>query len=511
MANQIPPHTYDKIPYPSLVYADTHPGRLATLARLFGIKSPPITKSRILELGCGDGANLIAIAQSLPKAECWGIDFSAQQIATGQATIKAVPLSNITLKQLDFNVLDESWGQFDYIIAHGLYSWVPHEMQDKLLKLIKGHLTPNGIAYVSYNIYPGWHIENMMRDLMMYHIQQLPKLSFQMNMMQAKGIVQFLANLRQQGGEAFDALLQEKVQQLQAMQDNYLYHDFLETENHPVYFHQFVQHIAQHHLAYVTDVEFRHYLMLSFPPQVVEAMEELFQGDYFKKEQYMDFFYNRTLRRSLLCHKNIPVKRELDWKIVPELHLTTDLQAELVPPIEWTSHELGQFKKADGEIVTVNHSLTKAALFYLTKQYPRHLSFKKLYQYLNRQLPKNSQISNSREIIAKEFLALYCHEALEFYIEPSSFVTTLSHYPTASSLARWLAKQGQQPLINLRCEFINLSPTAMTLLPHLNGKHDKQALLGILKQLMKNQETKAWSIVLDEILFEIRQGALLVA
>jgi methyltransferase-like protein/2-polyprenyl-3-methyl-5-hydroxy-6-metoxy-1,4-benzoquinol methylase len=510
MARKTTASSYDYVPYPSLVYTDTHPGKLATLARLFGIKSPPIAKCRILELGCGDGTNLIAIAQSLPRAECWGIDFSAKQIAMGQSMIDAIPLSNITLKHLNFLSIDESLGQFDYIIAHGVYSWVPKEMQDTLLSLIKRHLVDNGIAYISYNIYPGWHMENIVRDMMMYHTQQLPKLSFQMNMMQARGIVQFLANLRQQGGEVFDVLLQEKVQQLQTMEDNYLYHDFLEADNYPVYFHQFIEHITPYRLGYVTDIEFRHYLMLSFPPQVVEAMEELFQEDFFKKEQYMDFFYNRTLRRSLLCHKKMPVTRELDWKVVPDFYIATTLQAEKVP-VKLDSDEPAQFKKVDGEIVTVTHSLTKVALLYLTQQYPQRISFKKLFKYVSRQLPKSYHKLTSRELVAKELLYLYCHEAVEFYVDSSPYAISISASPTASPLARVLATKGQQPLINLRCEFIHLSPTATALLPYLTGKNDRQALLNILTNIMENKATKPINLLLDEILAEILQGGLLVA
>lgn len=508
-------NSYDEIPYPSLVYTDTHPDRLAMLATLFGLKPPPVATSRVLELGCGDGTNLIAIAQSLPQAECWGIDYSAKQIATGQSVIEAIHLPNITLKALSFNEFDDSFGQFDYIIAHGVYSWVSKDMQETVLRLIQSHLAAHGIAYISYNIFPGWHQENVVRDMMRYHTQQLPDIPFQIRIMQAKGILQFLANIRQSGNTAFDWLIQEKWQQLKAVPDNYLYHDFLEADNHPIYFYQFVQQASQHRLAYVTDIEFRHYLMLSFPSEVVEAMEELFLDDWVKKEQYMDFFYNRTLRRTLLCHQDMSVSRELDWKNLLECYIAASLPPENVS-IDWQAYEPVKFKKADGEMITIAHPLVKIAIRYLSNLYPQQISFEALFNYAHQQLHKRQiDLSAWRQTFAQELLHLYCSEAIELYQEPPLFVSTLNTVPIASPFARWQASQGEVAIINLRCELIQLSAIAMALLPHLNGNNDSQTLPGILKQILKNQpgekvKPSHLSAVLEKTLLEIAQGALLV-
>jgi methyltransferase-like protein/trans-aconitate methyltransferase len=505
-------NTYDQISYPSLVYTDTHPNRLATLALLFGLKPPIVNTCRVLELGCGDGTNIIAIAQSLPQASLLGIDFSAQHIAKGQAMSEAIKLDNLRLKQLDFNEIDTSLGEFDYIIAHGVYSWVPEKMQKTVLEIIQRHLAPNGIAYVSYNVYPGWHLENVVRDMMRYHTQQLPELPFSVQMMQAKGIVRFLANLRQQGDEAFDLLLQEKSQQLQTLQDNYLYHDFLEEENHPVYFYQFIEQLVEQRLAYITDIEFRHYLMLSFPDEVVEAMLELFQEDFFKKEQYLDFFYNRTLRRTLVCHQDMNVHREVDWNAIASCYIAAFLRPNKTI-VNNDQGDLIQFQKADGELITVKQPLIQIALNYLTRIYPQSLYFETLFQYVCEQLPQSDQ-NLSRETFAQALLALYKQEAIELSINTSTFVTTISKHPIASPLARFLASQGEEPLINLRCELIEINPISRTLLPHLNGKNSRQALLLILKKLVKKQTLtieEPLGSLLDNILLEIAQCALLVA
>lgn len=485
--------SYDEVPYPSLVYPETHPTQLATLATLFGLQPPSVSQSQILELGCGDGTNLIAIAQSLPHAQCVGIDASLLQVTQGQAVIETLNLSNITLKKLDFDEINDVLGSFDYIIVHGVYSWIPQALQSKLLRLCQQHLSPHGIAHVSYNVYPGWHLETVVRDLMLYHIEQLPPLSSSVVLQQAKGIVQFLAHLRSQGQSSFDLLLQEKSKQFQEASENYLCHDFLEKENHPIYFLQFVEQAKQMGLAYVTDIEFRRYLTSSFPPQVAEALEELFQGDFFRKEQYMDFFYNRTLRRSLLCHQEQLVKRELHWQTITSSHIAAFLLSE-------KEH----FKTPAGEQLSVTHPAIKASLLRLIRLYPQSLSFEELFQYAN------SRQTISQQTLAQELLHLYCLEAIEINAYSPFFTTNLSHAPLASPLARWQAAQGKELIINLKCESIPLDPVYRALLPYLDGQNDQTALLKILNQLIKKKHINTQKI-LEEMLTEIAKGAFLIA
>jgi len=320
-----------------------------------------------LELGCGDGTNLIAIAQSLPQASLSGIDFSAKQIAMGQTVIEAIQCANITLKQLDFDEIDESYGKFDYIIAHGLYSWVPKEKPDTVLNIIQRHLAANGIAYISYNIYPGWHMENVVRDMMMYHMQQLPEMSFPIRMMQAKGIVQFLANFRQQSDSAFDVLLQEKVQQLATLSDNYLSHDLLEADNHPVYFHQFIKQATQ--------------LDWKILPECYIAALVIVSSIVAHQCPFIAHFKELVgFVKKLVGYKNT-----FD-EMMTNAYIATHLQTEYAA-ISRLRQEPTQFKKADGEVLALKHPLTQAAIRYLTNVYPHCVSFEACHQLLSKHRP----------------------------------------------------------------------------------------------------------------------------
>ena len=103
-----------------------------------------------------------------PEATFVGIELSQDQVEKGNKIIGDAKLDNVSLVQGDILNFDESMGTFDYIIAHGFYSWISDEMKDKLLDIISNHLADNGIAYVSYNTYPGWHTMEEVRQLMLF-------------------------------------------------------------------------------------------------------------------------------------------------------------------------------------------------------------------------------------------------------------------------------------------------------------------------------------------------------
>ncbi|MDU2570664.1 MAG: class I SAM-dependent methyltransferase, partial [Veillonella sp.] len=124
---------------------------------LVGLKPPTAKTARVLELGATYGGNIISQAMHNPEATFVGIELSQDQVEKGNKIISDAKLDNVSLLQGDILNFDETLGTFDYIIAHGFYSWISDEMKDKLLDIISHHLADNGIAYVSYNTYPGWH------------------------------------------------------------------------------------------------------------------------------------------------------------------------------------------------------------------------------------------------------------------------------------------------------------------------------------------------------------------
>src|SRR5687768_14514491 len=147
MIDQTLQTTYDKVPYNSVAFVQTHPDRLATIATFLGMDPAPVEHCRVLELGAASGGNLIPMAATLPESEFVGLDFSLRQVKVGQAAIETLGLTNVTIRHMNILEVTPELGQFDYIIAHGVYSWVPPQVQEKLLEICRQNLAPHGVAY----------------------------------------------------------------------------------------------------------------------------------------------------------------------------------------------------------------------------------------------------------------------------------------------------------------------------------------------------------------------------
>ena len=159
---------YDEVPYDSHAFPQSAPEQLAAIAYLFGLDSPDVSSARVLEIGCSTGGNLIPFAARHPQAHVVGIDLSQVQIDEGRRRVQALGLRNLELLQGDIAAMDlTELGQFDFIVSHGVYSWVPETVQDAILAAFQRLLAPEGVAYLSYNTYPGWKAKEIVRDAML--------------------------------------------------------------------------------------------------------------------------------------------------------------------------------------------------------------------------------------------------------------------------------------------------------------------------------------------------------
>lgn len=168
---------YDEAPYGSLVHPASAPDHLAAVAHLFGIDPPPVVTARVLEIGCAAGANLLPFAAAHPCASVVGIDLSGVQIAAGRRAARRMGLTNVTLMHGDIAEIDvNALGQFDFVICHRVYSWVPEHVREAILSAIRASLTPDGVAYVSYNVYPGWQSREVLPDVPCYLVDFVERL-----------------------------------------------------------------------------------------------------------------------------------------------------------------------------------------------------------------------------------------------------------------------------------------------------------------------------------------------
>lgn len=290
---------------------------LESYARLLGLSPAPASTARILEIGSSYGGNLISQALFYPQATFTGIEIAPTQVSVGKTYIDQLGITNLDLLEGDVNESHEHLGTYDYIIAHGFYSWVDEETKDNFLRLCKEHLAENGILYMSYNTYPGWHKMDSVRALLEFANKDVDTLNHREKVRHGKTVASKLGALmleydtvkNQQG-----PFLQSLRQTLQK-QDCYVGHDHLEPVNTPVYFHQCIDHMTKHGFTYLCDCD----LNLSFPDVYDETLrtklQELAPHDPLAREQYIDFMLNAAFRKSLFTHKGATPKRITETSI----------------------------------------------------------------------------------------------------------------------------------------------------------------------------------------------------
>src|SRR5450432_2947007 len=284
-------NAYDEVPYRSFPYPQSHPARMATIATLFGLRPASVKTARVLELGCCTGGNIIPMAEQLPDAQFIGVDASAIQVREGQAAIDSLGMSNIKLLHKDILDITKDFGEFDYIIAHGVYSWVPPLVQQKILQICKQNLAPTGIAYISYNTLPGWRMRGIIRDIMLYRARNLTSPTERLN--RSRDLIQFLAQSVSEENNPYGVLLRKELELLNCKNDQYLLHDHLEVFNEPVYFSEFASRATEVGLQYLGEAEFA-WMCSKNLPQKVQTVLNAISSDVVETEQYMDFLRNRT-------------------------------------------------------------------------------------------------------------------------------------------------------------------------------------------------------------------------
>lgn len=301
--NDVQQTIYSELGYKSMPFPYTTPATLEAYAALVGISAPNPKTARVLELGATYGGNIISQALFNPDATFVGIELSQEQVEKGNEVIANAGLTNVSLVQSDIASIGSEIGTFDYIIAHGVYSWVDDGVKDALLRLIDEHLAEDGIAYISYNTYPGWHTMDEVRQLMMFSNRDKTQFNHKEKVLHGKTIGSIVGsqilkydNLKERNSKFLGAL-----RSVLQKDEYYVGHDHLEPNNDPVYFYQFNDHLGAHNLAYLCDADLTLSMVRSFDADVADTLDKLALNDHVAQEQYLDFMLDTTFRKSIIC------------------------------------------------------------------------------------------------------------------------------------------------------------------------------------------------------------------
>jgi methyltransferase-like protein/cyclopropane fatty-acyl-phospholipid synthase-like methyltransferase len=469
------PTAYDEVKYLNYVYPQTHPDRLATIATLLGMTPARVEECRVLELACGDGANLIPMALDLPGSSFVGIDLAAQPIANGQRMIEELGLNNIRLQQLDLMAVSSEFEQFDYIIAHGLFSWVPATVRDRILALCRALLLPQGVAYISYNAYPGCRLREIARDIMRFHSKDVSSVKEKVG--QGRAVLKWVADAQAQT-HTYATLLREQSDKLAKRDEGSIYHDDLADINVPFYFHQFAEQAARHGLQFLSEADYCEATADSnFSAEVAQQMNQLGQQQLLAKEQYLDFLKGRSFRQTLLCHHEVELHREIEPGRIKGMRIKSEAEPRsAAPDIKSKSvEEFGTTK--DGRAAT-DLPLAKAAFLHLGRIYPQAIPLEELVTQA-RALTEAEEAPFDDDVLtlAEVMIESYGAGVIELHLHEPGFTVEPGDFPLASPLARLQARQGNVVTTLLHLTLKLEDAVALQLLLLLDGTRDRDALV----------------------------------
>ncbi|MHB8915595.1 MAG: methyltransferase regulatory domain-containing protein [Thiobacillus sp.] len=495
-------HSYDALPYDSLPLPETQPDFLAAIAALHGYTAPDPRRARVLELGCASGGNLIPLAFHSPPAEFVGIELSRVQAKAGERFVAQLGINNVRIVHADLAALPSGLGTFDYIIAHGVFSWVPPEVQQALLNVCRDYLSPQGLAYISFNVTAGWEKIWPLREALL--VRTDASLPAPQRVAQAREVLAQLTN------EWDDSLLLREIAHLQVAAPSYLFHEFLAEYNAPMRFADFAAQLAQAGLRYVGEAGPRRALVELEDTQYLApaAVTER----WLDAETGLDDMLHTRFRRALISRDDARRAQPPQAPTLNQLAFYCDLHSDA--EIDLDSDCAQDFINAGGNRFSVSPPLLKAALIALSAAYPAALTYDAVVQAAHACLDHFDATGKRDESAFREalFSLVMMHGVLVAYASTAP-ATDFANPPHAHALARLQAASPAWAVSGAWQVGLELDAAGRALLGLLDGSQNLPQLTHTMQRVLAQQGMelgveKVQELVEQQLALFARQGLL---
>ncbi len=494
---------YDDLPYDNKPDLRTHISAIAGVAKVFELKTVAVSEARVLEIGCAWGANLIPMAESFPKSEFVGVDLSKKQVEMAEATLKNMPkkLKNIKIKNKSFTDLTaKKDGKFDYIIAHGIYSWISKEKQDALIKKCAELLSDKGVIHISYNTLPGWNMVKTVRDLLKFHTKDTE--TFKGKGEDIGRILEFVSQ-NTSGDSSYGKFFADEWEQIKDKKLSYILHDYLEVENNPCYFSEFMSKAESNGLSYLGDISLPSMFLGNFSETVKNSLSEV--KDIVKQEQYMDYLSNRRFRGTLLFKnsKKRVAHRNIKFESIKDMYFVTkSCFVEHAKPMDFKKGKEFEFASISNSEMTfkVKSGLAAAVLASIVSNALSPANKEKIIEsallLLKPSKAKQKETKENLEKIVSEVLLIWVMKGI---IDLHSFdfpcAKEISSKPKISGISMAQIKLGVNYTTTCLHRTIELKPIEKIILSFCDGKNTVE---DINNEIFKLVKSKALSIESDD-------------
>jgi SAM-dependent methyltransferase len=475
---------YDELPFTSGVQPRMQPDRLATVASLRGLSPAHPLRCRMLDLACGDGMNVLGCAQAAPESEFLGVDLAEAPVARGSELAAAAGLRNVRIVRGDFTAPDPAWGTFDYVVAHGVYSWVPAAARERLVATVAASLRPGGVACIRYRVKPGSIARDMFRRLMLLHTESAATTDDRVR--QALEFLRFLRAARSMPGDPWDDWVRSELDDRLRLPPGHVRHDDLGDVNEPVWYREFAEQAARHGLVCLGDAEWSQDTDVAFSEEVRAAIDR--HADPVEREQYRDLLKFRRMRETVLVRRDEAPTGGPRLERIPSLVVSARLRGdEAPPPLGGPGEET--FRSHGGGGITAGVPIVRAALRILAASWPQRFPFEGLLRRAAVDVAAARGEASSgatapsdadREGLVRLVTSLHDGGVVELHTHAPSCAREAGERPVASALARVAAQRGARVVTLLQRELEVTDARSLRLVAMLDGTLDRSEILARL-------------------------------
>ena len=427
---------YDKVPYKGLIIPNSFPGHLALCNMWHNGRHSPLQRFHLTELGCGDGANLLPIAFYHPDSTFIGIDNAESGLSRAREGARQIGLQNIQFMQKDICEIEQAEiVQCDYIIAHGLYSWVSDDIREAILQFCRNGLSATGLAFISYNAQPGWASRGLVRDILL-RSASVQQAAIEDKATKAIEVATELLQAMPSRDYAYAVLLAEELERVRDGKPFYIFHEYLEEFNEGFWLRDFVQRARQNDLNYVCDAQFSQWEG-QIPKELRSTLSQC-DLDPIEQEETADLLCNRYFHASILCRDDAPRELRSHQQLLEDVYIASSLGAES-DPFDLTDGVVELFIGVQGQEITLDVSITKAAVVLLAAQWPAGMKLKTLLQKASKLLGEHGceVLDESQTQLVGELITLFEAGAINLRLKEPNCNLSVSEYPKIHALARY--------------------------------------------------------------------------
>ncbi len=492
---------YDLVPYIGRSYGNTHPEHLYCLGRLRGIDTVPMKNMRVLEIGCSTGGNILPIAMRYPEASIYGIDPAEKEINIAEENVKKLGVKNCTFKAIPAEEIKKDFGKFDYIICHGVYSWIPDVARVAIMKACQTLLSENGLAVISYNCKPGWNFLNTVFELSLFHTRNIrdPHLSIQ----QTRQAIHFIAD-NAIGNKSYTDYFRSHADQLGDRADHYLFHEHLSPDNRALYFTEFMDSAKEHNLTYVCETNDSYSDDLSyFKPDARKFLTTV--PDRIVRDQYIDYLISRQFRSTVICLNDCKPSMDIKQAVYKELYYR--------PTYQLTEQDKDGKKVLNARGKTfgfnVENKNMEAILRSLRKSKETGLNFEEWVSEAQAQdVGSDFDKASWEKFLANQLQVLINKGFVRAWPMQPEAINTIEDKPKVFNYVRnFNSDEDANSASNYFGDSLGtLSKQVRLILPYLDGKHDRAKLAEIVQAAILDGELLLPNDLMARLLGQFKEG-----